>query len=83
VTSLELNKAPVAANSVNAKRELVNKRSIFIGDLPPNSSEEELREMAIGCGKVLAVKVRTRSYVGSTGEPLDLLCVPGILLISL
>ncbi|CAH0046406.1 unnamed protein product [Clonostachys solani] len=68
VTSLELNKAPVAANSVNAKRELVNKRSVFIGDLPPNSSEEELREMAIGCGKVLAVKVRTRSYVGSTEE---------------
>ncbi|CAH0023389.1 unnamed protein product [Clonostachys rhizophaga] len=68
VTSLELNKAPASANSVNAKRELVNKRSVFIGDLPPNSSEEEIREMAIGCGKVLAVKVRTRSYVGSTEE---------------
>ncbi|VUC31986.1 unnamed protein product [Clonostachys rosea] len=68
VASLELNKAPVAANSVNTKRELVNKRSVFIGDLPPNSSEEEIREMAIGCGKVLAVKVRTRAYVGSAEE---------------
>ncbi|CAG9945574.1 unnamed protein product [Clonostachys rosea f. rosea IK726] len=70
VTSLELNKAPStsANSSVNAKRDLVDKRSVFVGDLPPNSSEEEVREMAVGCGKVLAVKVRTRSYVGGAEE---------------
>uniref|UniRef100_A0A8H7K7D2 RRM domain-containing protein n=1 Tax=Bionectria ochroleuca TaxID=29856 RepID=A0A8H7K7D2_BIOOC len=53
VTSLELNKAP----STSANSSVNAKRDL-----------EEVREMAVGCGKVLAVKVRTRSYVGGAEE---------------
>lgn len=46
----------------------IDRRSAYIGNLPLDMTEEELREMSISCGQVAQVTLNHKSILGGACE---------------
>lgn len=74
VTPLEQSKstgsAPGSANrmSVTPKNSQKNGVSVYIGNLPVDTSHEEVRELGVSCGQVMNISVKTKSAADGAGK---------------